>query len=79
MNPNRRNVLKVGLVGLISTLPACATRNGASAGPSGPLLGFAAVPVSTADNVVVPPGYRAQTLYAWGDPIGAAAGQPAFK
>ena len=79
MNPTRRNVLKVGLAGLVSTLPACATRNGASAGPSGPLLGFTAVPVSTADAIAVPPGYRAQALYAWGDPIGAASGQPAFK
>jgi secreted PhoX family phosphatase len=79
MNPTRRNVLKVGLAGLVSTLPACATRNGAAGGPSGPLLGFSAVPVSTADNIVVPPGYRAYALCPWGEPIGAAAGSPAFK
>jgi uncharacterized protein len=79
MNPHRRSVLKVGLVGLISTLPACVTRNNAYTASSGPLLGFTAVPVSTADNIIVPPGYRAQVLYAWGDPIGSPAGQPAFK
>ena len=75
MNPTRRNVLKAGLAGMIAALPACATR---SAG-SGPLLGFTAIPPSSADRLVVPPGYRAQVLFGWGDPIGAAAGQPAFR
>jgi secreted PhoX family phosphatase len=42
-------------------------------------LGFTAVPVSTADEVVVPPEYRADVLLRWGDPIGAAGGAPAFK
>lgn len=32
-------------------------------------IGFQAVPISTADEVVVPPGYTAKVLYAWGDPI----------
>ncbi len=44
--------------------------------------GFASIPVSVADDVVVPPGYRVQTLYAWGDAIGHAsvnAGSPAFS
>ena len=38
-------------------------------------LGFAAVPKSLADMVNVPPGYRAEIIYALGDPIlpGAAA------
>jgi secreted PhoX family phosphatase len=79
VNNERRQILKLGLAGLVTTLPACATRGSASAGPSGPLLGFSAIPVSSADKLVVPPGYRAQVLFAWGDPIGAAAGQPSFK
>jgi secreted PhoX family phosphatase len=56
-------------------------------GPRGPLatrpvegadglLGFRGIPVSRADTVVVPPGYTAEVLYAWGDPIGDG---PAFK
>jgi secreted PhoX family phosphatase len=72
----RRRVLKAGLASFAASLPfaGCATRGGA-----GPLLGFAAIPVSTEDRIAVPPGYRAEVLYAWGDPIGAAAGQPAFR
>lgn len=43
----------------------------------GPLIGFAPVPVSRADTVVVPEGYAWQVVNAWGDPI--MAGAPAFK
>ncbi len=72
----RRRILKAGLLGgVLAALPACAARSGAGGG----LLGFSGVPVSRADAVTVPPGYRAQVLYAWGDATGAAAGQPAFK
>ena len=73
---SRRRVLKAGLLGgMLAVLPACATRGGGSAG----LIGFSGVPVSTADALTLPPGYRAQVLYAWGDAIGSVAGQPAFK
>ncbi len=34
-----------------------------------PLLGFQAIPVSTADSVVVPPGYTVRVLTPWGEPI----------
>lgn len=36
-------------------------------------LGFQAVPKGVADAVVVPPGYRAQVIYALGDPLSASA------
>jgi hypothetical protein len=42
-----------------------------------PLLGFASVPPSTADPVVVPPGYEWKVLHAWGDPV--LPGAPEFK
>lgn len=45
------------------------------AGPSA--LGFAAVPTSEADDVVVPEGYVVQVLIPWGDPVSADG--PAFK
>jgi uncharacterized protein len=73
----RRRVLEAGLAGLAMTLPTW----GRAAGPAEPsaLLGFAPMPVSTADAVAVPPGYRAQVLYRWGDPIGIAGSEPAFR
>jgi len=43
----------------------------------GPLIGFASIPVSRADTVVVPEGYTWQVVNAWGDPI--MAGAPSFK
>jgi uncharacterized protein len=39
-------------------------------------LTFKSVPVSTADAVVVPPGYTARVIYAWGDPVTTG---PAFS
>ncbi len=41
-----------------------------------PLIGFESVPVSSADDVVVPKGYTAEVLIAWGDPV---SNGPAFK
>ncbi|MGV8823428.1 PhoX family protein [Methylibium petroleiphilum] len=82
-DPVRRVLLRGGLAasvgGLLAPLAGC----GAPArAPGGALLGFRAVPASSADAVVVPPGYVAEVIYAWGDAIGApglAAGQPAFR
>ena len=45
--------------------------------PAGePLLGFEGVAPSSEDTVIVPPGYRADVLIAWGDPV---SNGPAFK
>ncbi len=40
------------------------------------LLGFQGIPVSTADAFIVPKGYSARVLIAWGDPVSSG---PAFK
>lgn len=40
------------------------------------LLGFSAIPASTADSFIVPEGYEARPLISWGDPI--LRGAPAF-
>jgi hypothetical protein len=85
LSQSRRRFL--GFAGGIVSLSAfaavtgCATSAQATGGDGGaaPSLGFKSVPVSTQDRLVVPPGYRAQVLYRWGDPVGAAAGQPAFR
>jgi hypothetical protein len=75
---SRRQVLRGGLVAagatiLAGTAPAL-FRQRAEARTN--LFDFQGIPVSQADQVVVPPGYTAQVLYAWGDPISDG---PAFK
>jgi secreted PhoX family phosphatase len=77
-SPSRRTLIGGGLgaaaVGLLAPLTACA-----STPVAGPLLGFRSVPVSRADAVSVPEGYRAQVLAPWGEPVGLTAGSPAFR
>lgn len=48
-------------------------------GPGGPrqLLGFTAVPTSSSDTFVVPPGYTADVLIPWGTPLRASG--PAWR
>lgn len=43
------------------------------------VLGFAPVPVSAQDKVIVPQGYTARAFYKWGDPVGIAGHMPAFQ
>ncbi len=76
---SRRSVLKGGLAASITALfggvglAGCAT----SAGGSGKqLIGFSAVPVSEADSVLVPKGYKVQVFVPWGTPI--SGNLPAF-
>lgn len=59
-----------GVSALLKTIPASAKNHG------GPLLGFQSITGSTADTVVVPEGYTAKVLIAWGDPVSDG---PAFK
>jgi hypothetical protein len=74
---SRRNLLRGGLVAAGAALLPPPLRSGTThAMAQAALLGFAGVPVSTRDAVVVPEGYRAEVLYAWGDPISSG---PAFK
>lgn len=42
-------------------------------------IGFSAISGSREDRVRVPVGYSANVVYRWGDPVGSAAGMPAFK
>ena len=52
-----------GVSALLKAVPASAH------GGRRPLLGFQGIEVSTADTVMVPPGYTAEVLIAWGDPV----------
>lgn len=81
---SRRGLLQgsgaLGMAGLFSgtfaTLAEAA--QGVGSLPT-PKLGFAPVPFGFEDKVVVPAGYSAEVLYAWGDPVGIAGNMPAFK
>ena len=57
--------------------PALEREPAAVFGPRDPFLGFAAVPTSDADSLVVPPGYTAEILIPWGQPL--FSNGPAWK
>ena len=64
-----------GGVGQLLTSRRAGAQAAAVDGPEGgPLLGFAGIPTSTLDTVVVPPGYRWEVLIAWGDPVSERPG-----
>ena len=44
-----------------------------------PTIGFKGIPVDASDRLVVPEGYIATVIAAWGEPIGVAGHMPAFK
>jgi uncharacterized protein len=62
-----------GIGSLLNAVPAQA-RDKPGNGKN--LLGFEGIPVSSADAVVVPEGYTARVLIAWGDPVSDG---PEFK
>lgn len=62
-----------GIGSLLTAVPAEAHGRGR---PRPPLLGFQGIPTSSADTVVVPEGYTAEVLIAWGDPVSDG---PEFK
>ncbi len=86
-DPARRIWLHGGLATLATgvlggLLPGCAspTAPSAAAGAAaGPLIGFKSIPAVATDTLVVPEGYVAEVIAAWGEPIGVAANMPAFK
>jgi len=77
-DPRRRVVLKGGVGAGLSALLAPLVA--ACAGPSrAPRISFKAVATSTADAVLVPEGYSATPIAAWGEPVGVAGRMPAFR
>ena len=87
-DPSRRTWVRGGLgalaarvlgpVAAAAALPGCAAP-GAVTPTTGPLLGFTAVPPSTADTITVPPGYEAQVLAPWGEPVGVPGAMPPWR
>ncbi|WP_305856185.1 PhoX family protein [Balneatrix alpica] len=73
---SRRNFLRGSATAMGLFLAATPLARAVAATVPSSLLGFKAVPSSTADTFVVPEGYVARPLIAWGDPI--LAGAPEF-
>jgi uncharacterized protein len=74
-DPTRRKLLlgsagAVGLAGFLGggiwTVSAQALAEDL---PPNKLLGFKGIAASTADEVAIAPGYRAEVLISWGDPL----------
>lgn len=70
----RRRLLQGGAVAGLLSAAGCSGRALSAAQAPDALAcrsrpGFRAVAPSTDDTVIVPPGYRAQVLHAWGDPV----------
>ncbi|MGV0951408.1 MAG: PhoX family protein [Azonexus sp.] len=73
-DPFRRRLLSAAILtvsgGALAAAGVPLPNLAASAGrASGAIHGFTGIPASTADTVMLPDGYTASLLYAWGDPI----------
>lgn len=82
IDSTRRHLLGGSLAAVTmftATSAAFAQKNAGALKTKGALMGFTAVPVSSNDEVIVPPEYDAQVLFRWGDPVGAKLSSPAFK
>ena len=79
-DPVRRVWLQGGLGALAAGFWAPWLAGCASAGSAGtgPLLGFKSVPVNDKDTLVVPDGYSALAIAAWGEPVGIPGRMPAW-
>ncbi|NDC04312.1 MAG: DUF839 domain-containing protein, partial [Betaproteobacteria bacterium] len=81
----RRLVLKGSVASVAATiapfgaLSGCASVPGVSVPGVLPALGFKAVPPDQGDRLVVPEGYTAKPIAAWGEPVGIAGNMPAFR
>lgn len=86
-DPTRRIVLRLGFGGAFAALMgaqagcvlAPVTTGAAGAAMPARVLGFASVPPSRADRIIVPPGYVAEVLAPWGEPVGIPGAMPAWR
>jgi secreted PhoX family phosphatase len=76
--PGRRDVLRGGIAAAMTAMFGGAMiAGGAREARANSLIGFQAVPVSSVDTFVVPPGYKAQPFIPWGTPL--LDGAPAWS
>ncbi len=78
-DPARRRWVQGGVAALATgvlgpLLPGCATSPF-----GGPLLAFKAIPTASNDTLVVPDGYVATAIAAWGEAVGVAGNMPAWR
>jgi len=88
-DPQRRLVLRGALGAALAALygpfvGGCASGSFGSDGPTysaatGPVLGFKGIAPDSTDKLIVPEGYVAQPIGAWGEPVGIPGNMPAFK
>jgi secreted PhoX family phosphatase len=77
-SPARRTVLRLSMGAAAAALygplvAGCATAAGGSR------LGFRSVPAGRADAIELPPGYTAQVIAPWGEPVGVAGAMPPWR
>jgi uncharacterized protein len=76
--PERRMFLgAASAAGLAGLLPLAACSSMSAASP--PALTFKSIPVDASDKLLVPDGYVAKAIAAWGEPIGVAGNMPAYR
>jgi uncharacterized protein len=85
-DPARRSVLRgsLGLAACALYAPLVAGRPAMPAARDAPRarvpsLGFKGIPADASDRLVVPEGYLAEPLAAWGEPVGVPGKLPAWK
>ena len=83
-DPARRVVIRGGIAALaVGTLApllgGCVGGAPAGARVGGALLGFKGIPIGQGDALVVPDGYVATAMAAWGEPIGVPGNVPAWR
>ncbi|MEL6421742.1 MAG: PhoX family phosphatase [Pseudomonadota bacterium] len=80
-SPTRRDLLRGGVtLGLAAFLVRYGAVSASAATDSADLIDgfdFSPLPASTADSVLVPPGYSAKVFLRWGDPLTTQAADPA--
>jgi uncharacterized protein len=75
-----RRVLLLGGIGALTVGALAPWLAGCAAtGVRGSLIGFKSVPVSEKDMVLVPEGYEAVAIAAWGEPVGVPGNMPSFR